>query len=250
MTPRAQVGTATASADEAGLWRAVQAGSQAAREQLFDAYASFARRIAGRHMRDRTRGDLDLQELRQLAYAGLLEAIDRFDPDRGVPFRGYAARRIAGSVLDGIARDSEVREQVAFRSRLRSERIRSLARQEAAAASSEDALRALADLATGLALGFMLESGLAASEETADRSPSAYEGLAWKETVQRLHAALEDLPERERLVVRHHYLEGVAFEQIAERLGLSKGRVSQIHRDAIARLRKRMAARPEFVLER
>lgn len=236
--------------EEAQLWRATRSGSAEAREALFSRYAAFARQIAARHFRDRTGGDLDLQEFRQLAYAGLLEAIDRFDPDRGVPFRGYAARRIAGSVLDGIAHVSELREQIAFRNRLRSDRVRSLAIRDADQLSSSDAMRALAEIATGLAIGFMLDSGLMASEETADRAPSAYEGLAWKETVQRLRVALDELPDREQLIIRQHYLHGVAFDLIADLLGLSKGRVSQLHKGAIGRLRRRLAARPEFVFER
>lgn len=236
--------------EEAALWPRVRAGSIAAREAMFERHAAFARQIAARHYRDRTRGDLELPELRQLAYAGLLESIDRFDPERGVPFRGYAARRITGSVLDGISHASEVREQVASRGRLRAERLRSLAPESADRMGSTDALQALAELATGLAIGFLLDGGLAADEETADRAPSAYEGMAWRETVQGLRDALADLPEREELIIRQHYLHGVAFDLIAKLLGLSKGRVSQLHRDAITRLRRRLGSRPEFVLQR
>jgi RNA polymerase sigma factor for flagellar operon FliA len=236
--------------EEAGLWPQIRAGSAAAREAMFERHAAFARQIAARQFRDRTRGDLELTELRQLAYAGLLEAIDRFDPERGVPFRGYASRRITGSVLDGIARASEVREQIAFKSRLRAERVRSLAPEDADQLNASDAMRALAELAAGLAIGFLLDGGMAADEETADRSPSAYEGLAWKETVRGLRDALDELPEREQLIVRQHYLHGVAFDLIAKLLGLSKGRVSQLHREAIGRLRRRLGTRPDFVLQR
>jgi RNA polymerase sigma factor for flagellar operon FliA len=237
--------------DEAELWGAVRSGaSSAAREALFSHYAGFARQIAARHFRNRARSDLDLQELRQLAYAGLLEAIDRFDPTRGVPFRGYAARRIGGSVLDGVAHASELREQIAFRNRVRAERTRSLMHADTDRLSSSEAMQALAEIATALALGFMLDSGLAASGETADRSPSAYEGVAWKETVQRLTIALETLPAREHLIVQQHYINGVSFELISELVGLSKGRVSQLHKSAMTRLRRQLAVRGEFVLER
>jgi RNA polymerase sigma factor for flagellar operon FliA len=236
--------------EEAELWLRVRTGSAEAREAMFDRHAGFARQIAARQYRDRTRGDLELFELRQLAYAGLLEAIDRFDPDRGVPFRGYASRRITGSVLDGIAQASEVREQVAFKGRLRAERVRSLAPEDVDAMGASDAMQALAELAAGLAIGFLLDGGLTAGEEAADPAPSAYESLAWRETVQGLRAAMDDLPEKEQLIIRQHYLHGVAFELIARLLGLSKGRVSQLHKAAIERLRKRLGSRPEFVLQR
>jgi RNA polymerase sigma factor for flagellar operon FliA len=236
--------------DEAESWRALRRGDLDARQALFARYEEFARATAARHFRSRTGGDLDLHEFRQLAYAGLLEAIDRFDPERGVPFRGYATRRITGSVLDGLAHASELREQMAFRNRLRAERVRSLADAELDQLSSSEAMRALAEIATGLAIGFLLDSGLVVSEEAVDRAPSAYDGLVWKETVRGLHDAIEDLPEREQLIVRQHYLHGVAFELIADLLGVSKSRVSQLHKDAIGRLRRRLSARPNFVLER
>jgi RNA polymerase sigma factor for flagellar operon FliA len=240
----------TAEAEEAALWPRIRAGVPEARHAMFARHAAFARQIAARQYRDRSRGDLELAELRQLAYAGLLEAIDRFDPERGVPFRGYASRRITGSVLDGIAQASEVREQIAFKGRLRAERLRSLAPEDVERFGSADAMRALAELAAGLAIGFLLDGGMAADEETADRAPSAYDGLAWKEAVQGLREALDELPERDQLIVREHYLNGVAFDLIARMLGLSKGRISQLHRDAIGRLRKRLGTRPDFVLQR
>ena len=125
--------------DEAALWQAVRSkASPPARERLFSLYSDFAGRIARRHFMDRRTGDIQQDDLRQLAYAGLLEAIDRFDPDRGIPFRGYAARRISGSILDGLAKMSEVREQISFRNRARAERVRSLS----LSAADADALSA------------------------------------------------------------------------------------------------------------
>jgi RNA polymerase sigma factor for flagellar operon FliA len=238
------------SGDDGPLWRALAAGARDARDALFSHHAAFARQIAGRHFRRARAGELELQELRQLAYAGLLEAIDRYDAGRGVPFRAYAARRITGSVLDGVSHASELREQVTFRNRLRAERMRSLVGDEPEPASTDDAMRALAELATGLAIGFLLDSGLMASETTADRGPNAYDSLAWKETVRGLFQVLSELPERQRFIIRQHYLHGVAFELIADLLGLSKGRISQIHKQAIGELRRRLLKQSNFVLER
>jgi RNA polymerase sigma factor for flagellar operon FliA len=236
--------------DDAPLWRRFSEGSWEARDALFSRHAGFARQIAGRHFRRARSGELELQELRQLAYAGLLEAIDRFDTARGVPFRAYAARRITGSVLDGISHASEMREQVTFRNRLRAERMRSLADTDLEPASIEEAMRALAELATGLAIGFLLDSGLMASEGAPDRGPTAYDSLAWKETVHGLFLALDELPEREQFIIRQHYLHGVAFELIADLLRLSKGRVSQLHKQAIGELRRRLQRQSNFMLER
>lgn len=244
----------TEALDEMGLWQAVrEMKDPGAREALFSSYADFARQIATRHFLDRRTGDIEHQELAQMAYAGLLESIDRFDPARGVPFRPYAARRISGSILDGIAKLSEVREQISFRNRVRRDRVRSLSLSEADAdtMSTADALQALSDLAVGLALGFMLDgSGLVVAEGESDSRPGAYESLAWKETLARVSHEVGALPAREQLILRRHYLEELTFEQIGNLLGVTKGRVSQLHKAAIGLLRTRLTKADDFTLKR
>jgi RNA polymerase sigma factor for flagellar operon FliA len=239
-----------ATPEEAVLWRAFkQHGSRAARERLFSSYADFARSIARRHHRERSRGDIEVSELYQYAYAGLLEALDRFDPSLGVPFRPFAAHRISGSILDGIPRLSEVLEQVSWRYRVRRERLRSLAGDKPQDGISP--VEQLAELALGLALGFMLEgTGLfneGDAEDAASRPvETAYDSLAWKETLAQLKTELEALPEREAIILRRHYLDDVPFDQLAALLSISKPRVSQLHRAALLLLRKRMRERGHF----
>lgn len=242
---------------EASLWHAFKVeGSTTARERLFSIYAAFAKSIANRHHHERTYGDLDIADMRQLAYEGLLEALDRFDPARSVPFRAFASHRISGSILDGLSKMTEMRQQVSWRQRVRRERLQSLSVEGADALSTSEAMAALADLAVGLALGFMLEgTGMVLPSEdvpAADHrtSPTAYEGAAWKELVERLKAELSALPERERTILYHHYIEGIAFDHVASLLQISKARVSQLHRGALDLLRKRMLARGHFRLER
>lgn len=238
-------------ADEQSLWDASRDGSVAAREQLFALYLPFARGLAGRQFRGRRGADLEFEDFLQLACAGLLEAMDRFDPALGVPFRGFATRRINGSMIDGLAKLSEVREQIGFRQRVRRERARGLAPEDAASLSDTEAMEALAEMAVGLALGFMLEgTGLYQDGENAVVQPTAYDSLAWKDLVERLTGELARLPERERTILRLHYLDDVSFDQIAGLLRLSKGRISQVHKAALALLRKRISGAGGFRLER
>jgi RNA polymerase sigma factor for flagellar operon FliA len=246
---------AQASADpEMALWRSLRDGRlPELRERFFAHYFPFARSIANRHYRDRRRGDVELPDLCQLAAAGLLEAIDRYDPDRGVPFRGYATRRITGSILDGVAKMSEVREQMSLRNRVRNERIRSLTVEGADQLPVADALQALIDAAVGLAIGFMLEGTalyLAEDDGALEIQRNAYDSVAWKELAGRMMAEVAGLPDRERLILRHHYLNGLTFEQIGVLLGVGKARVSQIHKAAMSLLRQRLRNRGHFALER
>src|SRR5882757_7361725 len=135
---------------EAALWTAFRDRSSAdAREQLFTLHAAFARNIARRHHQERSRGDIDLHDLHQLAYMGLLEALDRFDPRLGTPFRPFAAHRISGSIRDGILKMSEMREQMAWRHRVRRERIKSLSTE---GSQAREPIEELTEIVIGLAL--------------------------------------------------------------------------------------------------
>lgn len=239
--------------EDSELWRAfLDTRDAQVREKLFAAYFPFARQIAARRFLDRRSGDIEFADLSQLAGAGLLEAIDRYDPVHGVPFKRYAGRRISGSILDGIAKMSEVRQQISFRNRIRSERLRSLSDVDAADMPVADALQELIEVAVGLALGFMLEgTGLyQADGAERDGGVSAYESLVWKETIQRIMTEVSALPEREQSIIRRHYLDGLSFDQIGALLGVSKGRVSQLHKAAIALLKKRLLGSRAFMLER
>lgn len=224
---------------EASLWRRLRYEAELdCRETLFNRYFALASAIAGRLFRQRRTQRLERGDFEQFASEGLLQAIDRFDPLLGVPFSAYARRRIAGNVATGIGTMSEVDTQLSYRYRVEQERLRALIAPEA------DPLAALSELAVGLALGLMLEdTGLIDGEERADPRPSAYDSLAWRETQAILGREVAALPKQEAIVVRQHYDHGLPFPQVAQLMGLSRGRVSQLHRAALERLRKRLRAR-------
>lgn len=237
--------------EEALLWTALRSGSATARQRLFERNLSYARALARREYRSRKGADIDPDDLYQLACTGLLEAMERFDPDLGVPFRGFANRRIRGAMIDGIAKMNEVREQLSHRGRVKRERLRSLAADRARKMDSGEAMEVLVDMAVGLALGFMLEgTGLYHDEGEPATQATAYDSLVWKEMVDRLVAELARLPDRDRMIIRLHYVEDVNFDQIAVLLDLSKGRISQLHKAALMLLRKRVSGAGGFRLER
>ena len=226
---------------EASLWRRFRYEREfRCREQLFTRYRVLANALARRQFRSRPRNGVEMGDMEQFAYAGLLQAIDRFDPLRGIPFGAFARRRILGSISDGTSTMSEVDAQYTYRRRVERERMRSIARPEEDQAN--DPLRALSELATGLALGLMLEdTSLIEGENGVDHRPNAYESLAWRQLQSLLVEEVGRLPEREAIIIRQHYEHGVSFSQIAQLLGVSKGRVSQLHAAALGKLRVRLA---------
>lgn len=236
--------------EETRLWHDCKTlNSATARERLFLLYLPLAKRSAGRFVRDSHATPLEFGEISQMASMGLLEAIDNFNPLLGVPFRYYCPRRILGSILNGIAKSTEVNQQISTRNRIARERLGSVSSGVAKPQKLDDALDILGDIAASLALGMMLDNGLKSLDTRDDPANNAYETLVWKQAVDRLHLELKTLPEREREVLRYHYLESLGFSEIAGLLGLTKGRISQIHKAAIAMLRKRMSNSGRFKLE-
>ena len=222
---------------EAALWRRHREQTQPeTKQRLFEHYRAFAERIAANQFTRRKAGNFESGDVEQLAYEALIQAIERFDPGRGVPFEAFARIRINGHISNGLAQASESAAQYRYRMRAERERLRSI--REGAKKEDGDAISTLSRLSAAIALGLMLESEVTNEVETLpDSTPSAYDSLALDEMRRQVHRTVDALPEREAYVIRQHYRHGVSFQQIAELLGVSKGRVSQIHRAALERLR-------------
>lgn len=238
------------SEEEAALWDACKFRNSAkAREQIFLLYLPLVKRISARFVRDNQATPVEFQELSQMASTGLLEAIDNFNPALGVPFRFYCPRRISGAILNGLAKLSEVNHQISLRKRLGRERLRSISPDSPKPKKIDDALDILGDIAAELALGMMLDSSAMYQESERDPAKDAYDTLVWKQAIGQMRRELEILPARDHDVLRYHYLEAMGFDEIGNLLGVTKGRVSQIHKAVIALLRKRLSNNGKFRLE-
>jgi RNA polymerase sigma factor for flagellar operon FliA len=180
---------------------------------------------------------------------GLVECVDRFDPAHGVQFRTFAARRMHGAILNGLERCTEKNQQIAVRKRLQQERLEaakaSAAENKSGAADKQDEVfRYLAEVGLGLALGVLLEgTGMIDDESFGNACTAASPEVSYfrKSEIQRLQQLVRDLVKRltqqEQTVIRYHYLQETPFDEIAEHMKLSKGRISQIHRSALARMK-------------
>jgi RNA polymerase sigma factor FliA len=226
-------------ADEPALWQAARgenkSAREAARERLIESYLPFARMLAARLFAGRIDSDLEFSEYAQFATVGLIEAVDRFEPERDILFKTFAGHRINGAVMNGLEHLSEKREQISVRKRLAAER-----RDSGKAALDEkdkDVFQQLAEVAIGLALGHFIDDP-EVGEDDLPIPESQYGGLELKQMQAKVRALIESLPDRERTVIKYHYLNYVPFHLIAETLGVTKGRVSQIHRRALQLLRE------------
>jgi RNA polymerase sigma factor for flagellar operon FliA len=227
---------------EAALWAAWrQQQDAAARAALIGHHRDFARIMAGRQYARRVTDEVGFDDYLQLASVALIECVDRYDPAVGASFRTYASPRIAGAISNGLESMSERSRQLAHQRKLERERLASLGEEAAGAPAdtpAEDRYERLAAVAAGLAMGFLLDGAAGGESGEGAYADNAYDRVLVRQVRQRLQARLAELPEREALVIRRHYLQGQAFDEIGEVLGLTRGRVSQLHRQALALLRQ------------
>jgi RNA polymerase sigma factor for flagellar operon FliA len=201
---------------------------------------------------------VEMRDLVNAGVLGLLDAIDKFEPERGVKFKTYAEVRVRGAILDSL-RDLDwaprsLRKKSKDLERAYAELGQKLGRpatdEEVAAALGEDMdnFHALIDQLHGLTVG-SFEAPSDADEKGEghvnyypdDGSNDPYARFETKQITAMLAEAIDALPERERMVLSLYYYEEFTMKEIGTLLGVNESRVSQIHTKATLRLRAKLA---------
>lgn len=209
----------------------------AVREQLIEHYLPFARMLAAKVYANRIQLELEFADYLQYASIGLVEAVDRFDPTVMSKFETFSALRITGAILNGIVSLTEKQEQISARKSILAERVKSLKTEVRRPKGPDAVFEYLAELAIGLAVGFALEDTGMYQAEEGSYEENTYQRIELKQLYRKVTEMMESLPDRERRVIKLHYQQQLPFDEIAEMLGVTKGRISQMHKSALARLR-------------
>lgn len=228
--------------DEDTLWRTYrEQPSQLLRDRLVTRYLPYARAIAARMYSRRGGQDFEFDDYLQYASLGLMECVDRYQPGLGASFKTYATTRMTGAILNGLEKLTERQQQVAIQRRLalQEDRAASLSEMEEGEESAENLFRRLAAVGVGVALGVLLEGSGLIEWQSPDNPNGfgAYEQVELKQLRDRVIALVSALPERERHIVRAHYMQDIPFQDIAAEMGVTKGRISQLHKRALDMLR-------------
>jgi RNA polymerase sigma factor for flagellar operon FliA len=251
-------------ASSAELWAHYKAtGDPETRNRLVLQYAPFVKVVAGR-MRAIHASHVEFDDLASWGIVGLMDAIERFEPGRGYKFETYAAARIRGAIVDELRADDWVprsvrqhaREIEDARARLTNDLGRSPRPDEIAAelhTTEEQLAQWCAEKHRG-AVGSLESLAVTVDGEISSRRfeaalvddtkiPGALP--LHQEVKEQLVAAINELPERERLILVLWAYEGMTLAAIGEALGITESRVSQIRSSTYARLARRLARRLE-----
>jgi RNA polymerase sigma factor FliA len=200
--------------------------------------------------------NVEIRDLINAGVLGLMDAIEKFEPERNVKFKTYAEVRIRGAILDSL-RDLDwaprsLRKKSKDLERMYADLSQKLGRpatdeevSEAMGENIED-FHALVDQLHGLTIGSF--ENLSDSEDSEnyinyypdDGSNDPYVKFESNELTRLLAEAIEELPEKERLVLSLYYFEEFTMKEIGALLGVNESRVSQLHTKATLRLRGKL----------
>ncbi|MDE2353471.1 MAG: RNA polymerase sigma factor FliA [Betaproteobacteria bacterium] len=225
------------------------------KEQCLKEFAPLVKRIA-HHLKAKLPGSVEVDDMIQAGMMGLLEAANRYDELRGAQFETYAAQRIRGAMLDEL-RQSDWLPRSMRRDMRRIEQAIHKLQQLLGKAPSESEIAA--EMGMGLTdyQQMLFESRGAQliyyedfHEQDGDdgffdrhdigHDPDPLDMLRDSRFRSALIQAIEELPERERMLMGMHYEQEMNLREIGEVMGVSESRVCQLHSQAVARLRSRL----------
>ena len=221
------------------------------RDKLILDHVPLLRHIAGRLALDLP-SNFDRDDLVGYGMLGLIAAADSFEVGRGLKFSTYAFPKIRGAILDELRRQD-------FLPRGRREKVREVDRAFAKLVQANGVPPSREELALELSVSAeeideVLLSAKTAGRATLDdesgvnlagllsdpRCESPLGSVEWNESKERLELAIRSLSEQDKLVITLYYAEELMLREIAEILGVTESRVSQIHTRALYRLNREL----------
>jgi RNA polymerase sigma factor for flagellar operon FliA len=234
--------------------------STAERDQLIIQYAPWVKFIALR-MAAKLPSHIQAEDLISAGIIGLIDALDKFNPAREVQFKTYAQIRIQGAMKDELRSLDWASRSVRQKVKRLEQAYATLEQEFGRPPSSEevassmgiaiDGFEALLDDVKGTSLVSLEELGQGpASEDKStlldalltreDQDP--LELLNLHDLKKALTLAIAELPDKERLVLSLYYFEELTMKEVGKVLNLTESRISQLHTQAVLRLRGKLKA--------
>lgn len=250
------VGAGTSQGVEA-LWRQfTESPEQALRDRLVLHYAPLVKYVAGR-VGTGLPNHVDVSDLVQSGIFGLVDAIEKYDPERGLRFETYAMQRIRGAILDDLRSQDWVPRAVRSRARDVERALERLGARlhrsptdEELAVELDVTVPDLRDLYGKVRLTSVLaledlvvtsrEGGSIVDVLPDDGAADPANVLVDEDNRRQLADAVAQLGERDRAIVSLYYFESLTLAEIGKVLGVTESRVSQLHTRAMLRLRAKL----------
>lgn len=234
------------------LWKSYkQTGSLKDKDKLIKNYSELVKIISGR-LYNFYGGNVEFDDLVGYGVFGLIDAIDKFDLERGLKFETYAQIRIRGSIIDSLRKLDWVPRRIRKKSKDLQDATRELENQLGRTATIEEISEKL-ELTVKETNDLLSETSvlnIASLEETlqnqgesslsSDNIDSPEKSYENREIKGILAQTIESLGENEKLVISLYYYEELTYKEIGEILNLSESRISQIHSKSIITMKNKL----------
>jgi RNA polymerase sigma factor for flagellar operon FliA len=217
----------------------------ALRNRLVVQYSPLVKYVAGR-MRSRLPHSVDQDDLVSDGVLGLMDAIERFDPSRGLSFQTFAVPRIRGAIIDGLRSMDFVPRSVRDKVRIvqqatvaLEERLGRIPEDEEIAREVGVPVQQVRDLTKQASSNHANLDDFELADELASAADDSVERGDVSASLRRVIA---ELNERDQVVIALYYFEGLTLADIGKVLGVTESRISQVHSRATNTLRAKLVA--------
>jgi len=214
------------------------------RNRLVLQYAPLVKYVAGR-VRSGLPSSVEQADLLSEGVIGLMDAIEKFEPERGLQFQTYAVPRIRGAIIDGLRATDWVPRSV--REKIRAIEVAQVTLEVRLGRTATDGEIAhemqISVQELGKVYGKVSYTSLASIDELGgveDLGPLSSDAFEDDETRAALMHAVKDLAERDRIIIALYYFEGLTLSEIGQVLGVTESRVSQLHTRAALALQAKL----------
>jgi RNA polymerase sigma factor for flagellar operon FliA len=245
--------------EQALLWeKFLKDRDRESREQIILSHVALVKYIAGR-LAIFFKGYYEMDDLVSAGIPGLINAVDKYNPGKKVKFETFASIKIRGAILDWVRSFSWVPRSVYTESRRVEQAIASLEQSLGRSPDDEEVAgclgvdineyrRMLEKIAPVTLLPLDSDRRQNQAVDDLDRDTGTegiLENITLEETKRELADGISRLPEKEKLVVSLYYYDGLSLKEIGKVLGVTESRISQLHTQAVIRLRRILEACPE-----
>lgn len=220
--------------------------SEAERQKFVEQYQPYVRKLAMQTFQ-KLSGKFDLEDLIAYGTLGLVEAAERYNPQRGVTFVTFAHYRIKGAIFDGLRQmglpPRTVSKHISNFEQNASTLLQSAVDDETGETLNkvEDEVRSVETLIDNLIPAYLLSLDSDEAKSVPDaHAVSAQEELENAELVNLVREILEELPTEERELLEGIYYKQISMTELAKSKGITKSWVSRLHARAVSRIRDKL----------
>lgn len=250
--------------ENSALWEQYKkTNSPELKEELILKYAPLVKFVAGR-IGIYFGGNVEYEDLVSYGIFGLIDAIDKFDLDKGVKFRTYASLRIRGAIIDSVRNLDWIPRSLRQKSKELEKLYSDLENELGRSATDEDVANKLGisveefgKMLTDINISSLVsldeyfeqnyDHGISPKDTSKETQP---EGFVEKNEIKNiLGKSIDMLPEKEKMVVTLYYYEELTLKEISVIMNVSESRISQLHTKAIMRLKGKLGRQKSVLMD-